>query len=640
MTAIIGLCGPTEMRPSQPELQRLFTGCYPVRRRPAFWLGQGAALGWLNLPFTPEDMFDQQPVTGANGRLRLVFAGRLDCRGELSAALQIGDISVMPDSALALRAFERWGELALEQLRGGWALALWNEEEGRLLLARDPKGQRALFYHHNQDRLVFASTLNGLLAYSDVPRELDDDVLSRFLQLDFSERDRTFYQNIRRVPGGECVIWRRATNTLERRVFWRIDPTKSVKLGSDEVYVDAVQSLLDKAVAEQLRSAAPLCVIGSGGFDSSAVGATAARLSAPNRLTYYSRVPPQGWTEPKSSARYYSDETPKLEALAEMHSNLNLVRIGDVGLHSADEDMACQFRRYGMPLLNPLHVGWFAPIFDRMRAAGQHIALTGMDGNMTLSWTGPYAPLELVQEGQWLALCRAFVATARTQRRNRGTAVLMAWWRAFKSVVLAPLEPRALRQWRTGDRRASFSTRLDKDPLRVPAHFDGARERAAWHRAAFNLEGGELIRDVIAQMPAVDHIELRAPLGDVRLFELCLAIPEKQYWRNGIPKFLARRVLAGRLPETILNEWRTGDQCPDWYDRLDKMTKGYADDLHEAATSPRARKLIDLRRAQQALAKLPTSAAAAADHHVVYRSVLPRAVAMARFIGWFEQRNR
>src|SRR5262245_33969500 len=110
------------------------------------------ALGRRLMRILPEDAYDRQPLLGGKGRFILVGDVRLDNRDELTDALQIprSQACTLCDTAILLAAFEQWEEGCLERLVGDYAFAVWDGARRRLLLARDPLGQRPLHYHRGK----------------------------------------------------------------------------------------------------------------------------------------------------------------------------------------------------------------------------------------------------------------------------------------------------------------------------------------------------------------------------------------------------------------------------------------------------------------------------------------------------------
>src|SRR5262249_40393985 len=129
----------------------------------AQWSHGGVALGRRLMRVLPEDDFDRQPLIGGEGRYILIPDVRLDKRDELTEALPVPapQARSLCDAAILLAAIERWDESCFERLVGDYAFALWDASRRRLLLARDPLGQRPLHYHRGNKFFAFASMPKG-----------------------------------------------------------------------------------------------------------------------------------------------------------------------------------------------------------------------------------------------------------------------------------------------------------------------------------------------------------------------------------------------------------------------------------------------------------------------------------------------
>jgi asparagine synthase (glutamine-hydrolysing) len=133
--------------------------------------------------------------------------------------------------------------------------------------------------------------------------------------------------------------------------------------------------------------------------------------------------------------------------------------------------------------------------------------------------------------------------------------------------------------------------------------------------------------------------EARAPLGDRRFLEFCLAVPEPMFRQNGVPRSFARRVLADRLPPEILNERRRGAQAPTWFRTLDARRADIAGNIDRFETSPLARRLLDLPRMKHLMSEWPKDETTAERRKAEYRLALTRGVHIGQFIRWVEGGN-
>ena len=110
----------------------------------------------------------------------MLFDGRIDNRSELGDILGIStsELHSMPDSMIALRLFDRWGERAFERIVGVFAIIIMDLQDGRLLCARDHMGLRVLHYHRSAGRFAVATVPEALFALSWVPRILNKEKLA------------------------------------------------------------------------------------------------------------------------------------------------------------------------------------------------------------------------------------------------------------------------------------------------------------------------------------------------------------------------------------------------------------------------------------------------------------------------------
>ena len=130
-------------------------------------------------------------------------------------------------------------------------------------------------------------------------------------------------------------------------------------------------------------------------------------------------------------------------------------------------------------------------------------------------------------------------------------------------------------------------------------------------RAHWLINSGGLARDIVAQMHALRGYELRNPLADPRLIEFCLNVPEEHYLRDGRPRALQRDAIADRVPAEIYNNYKFGEQVPEWFDRLSARRGNVLADIERIARSPLASRAIDIDGLRRAAQNWPADARAA-----------------------------
>jgi asparagine synthase (glutamine-hydrolysing) len=176
------------------------------------------------------------------------------------------------DTEVLLEAYLQWGESFVDRLNGMFAFGLWDPHERALLLVRDRMGVKPLYYHRLPDGVVFASEPKGVLTHPSVTPVVDDDGL-RVLLAFVRTPGQGVYRDVREVRPGEII--RVDASGLHARRYWRIEAREHTD--DLDTTVRTVRELLDDIVARQLIADVPLCSLLSGGLDSSAITALAAR---------------------------------------------------------------------------------------------------------------------------------------------------------------------------------------------------------------------------------------------------------------------------------------------------------------------------------------------------------------------------
>jgi asparagine synthase (glutamine-hydrolysing) len=572
---------------------------------------------------------------------------RLDNREEVGASLGLGcaELARRSDAHLLLSMHERWGDDGVARCVGAFAFALWEAEARRLTLGRDCLGNRPLFYHRGPHFVAFATSLRSLLALPGVPRALDELALAQFIAVNHREQQRTLYRGIDRVPSRTIVSIDR--NGVRSRKYWTPDFDAAPLYRREEDYIERARELLDLAVASAMRDTPHVAIATSGGLDSSAIAATAARLGSAESITCFSRVPPLGTKIDVGPLRYL-DERDKVEALARMHPSLAVRFITPERDDPLAENDTRYFARANLPALGPIGMGIGRHFIDAIQAAGHRVVLIGNYGDFGLSWLGSLSLIALLRDSQWSAFAHELRAAARESDRSLA--------RTFASDVIMPTAP----YWM---RRLIYRLR-GRDPDSVAQHsalnpafiaesdltqcwreegfdpwFGSPGWDAARWRAARVFDHNQYASDIRAMSGDIFGCEARDPHADRRLLEFALAVPEPMYRRNGVPRSFARRVLADRLPREIIDERRRGASTPTWFRSLNARRADMARDIERLDASPMARRLLDVPRLKRLMAQWPKDEQAAEQRNGEYRFALARGVHVGRFVRWVEGGN-
>ena len=224
-----------------------------------------------------------QPMPNEDGSVWTVCNGELYNFRELRADLEARGHAFRTrcDAEVLPHLYEEHGERFVERLRGMFAIALWDDREGRLLLARDRLGQKPLVYCDDGERLVFASELQALVEAPGVPRAVSAEALDLYLTYQYVPAPLTIYEGVRKLPPAHLLSM--TADATRRERYWDL-PVAPDPLPGPEDLAGALRERLAEAVRMRLMSDVPLGAFLSGGIDSSIiVGLMASEMAEPVR---------------------------------------------------------------------------------------------------------------------------------------------------------------------------------------------------------------------------------------------------------------------------------------------------------------------------------------------------------------------
>jgi asparagine synthase (glutamine-hydrolysing) len=179
------------------------------------------------------------------------------------------------DTEVIVHLYEDCGAGMVDHLNGMYAIAIWDCKRQELLLFRDRTGIKPVYYCQIGARLYFCSEIKGLLQVPEISREIDPIALANYLDLQYVPAPRTLFKNIRKLEPGHFLSWKKGNVSVTR--FWDATPRTCLQGGIGELSAQLF-STLEGAVRRQLVSDVPVGLFLSGGLDSSAILACAARV--------------------------------------------------------------------------------------------------------------------------------------------------------------------------------------------------------------------------------------------------------------------------------------------------------------------------------------------------------------------------
>jgi len=456
----------------------------------------------------------RQPMHSTDGRFHIVFNGEiynyLELREELGGA---SAFSTRTDTEVLLAAYARWGSACLNRLIGMFAFAVWDEREQQLFVARDRFGVKPVYYYEPPEGgLWLASEIKALHA-AGAPREPDAVTWATYLAYGMYDHwERTFWRGIRQLPPGACLSWTPSAG-LSIQTWYDLSE-EALKQGVDarsdeEVGLDLLE-LLENSVSLRFRSDVPVGICLSGGLDSSLL------LGLVNRI-FGSGAGVKAFTFFCGDPAY--DETPWVQQM--------LAVTGNPGFFcrlSPEEvpELAAEVARFqdepygGLPTLG------MAKVHQTARAEGVTVLL---DGNgMDEAWAG----YDYYHRAVSVDCSQGPVQGSRSPSTRPDCLV------PEFALMAVPLVAR----------------RPFGDPLRDLQYRDIRYAK---------IPRAMRFADRISMMYSR---ELREPFLDHRLVELGLRQPTERKLRNGVGKWLPRRIAERLLPPDVREAPKRPVQTP------------------------------------------------------------------------------
>lgn len=521
-------------------------------------IGDGWAMGTARLAvIDPES--GEQPISDATGRYWLCYNGEIYNYRELRAELERKGVTFRTqcDTEVVLEAWLAWGAACLERFNGGFAFALYDRLEERLILARDRFGKRPLFYARHGDALLFASEMKAFLCVPGFTFEQDAQQLSSILAQWTPLPEQTGFSGIAALPMGEWLSFRHGA--VQQHVYVPLRFEDCEPPADERDAIERIRARVSDSVKLRLRSDVEVGVYLSGGVDSAIVAQQVCEITGKPPATF-------SVTFDDAALDESSGQLQMAKHLGTQHYPLH-VRANDIA-------GACPAALYHAEI--PAFRSAFIPMFllsRHTRAHGIKVILSGEGADEA------FLGYDLFKE----TLLRRDWDEMPTDARNgrlaqlyphlthygpEDMAALTGLYQQFSKERIPGLFSHELRF-----QNGRFSARLIKgahDPLQTIAAFaaqhDGLKslspiQRAQWLEYKTLLPG--YLLSTQGDRAALAHgVENRCPFLDPDLFKLACSVNLR--FDDGFDeKRLLRKAFADRLPSAIVNKRKFPYRAPD-----------------------------------------------------------------------------
>ena len=469
--------------------------------------------------------------------LSVIADARIDNRDELRDTLALP--SGGSDAALILAAYRRWGTDSATHLIGDFAFCVVDDHTRTLLAACDPMNMRPLYHAGKGGLLAFGTRLNDLLHALGMPPRLERAAICDWL-VGRPDPGASMLSNVERLRPGHLLQASAGRRAIRR--FWNLRPDKQIRYQRPGEYVEHLESLLARCVTDRLpdRDEAVASQL-SGGMDSTSVTALAwrARKDTPTGLLAVSH------TYPDCGACDERDLIGDSARFLGLKDHLFIPTASDIEL----DYRALYPPAFDSPgtVVSPRYI----EELKQIRARGARVMLTGSGGD-EMAWGHSLSYSRRLLHGDLGVLAEVMRGS-----RELGLPVLATLLQLF----LKPLLPERLLRLRRrlrDDRpwpdwipeRAARELDLEERLRPPPAHFrnpvlqaryEALRDSSTYHSVRSYATAGEVI-----------GVDIRHPFFDRRLAEFSFAIPDDLWLRERYPKWLLRKTMSGKLPDSVV----------------------------------------------------------------------------------------
>jgi asparagine synthase (glutamine-hydrolysing) len=536
MCGISGIINKTGA-PVDAQLLRHITGLV-AHRGPddaGYFLRDNVGFGHRRLSILDLNSRGRQPMC-LGDRFWITYNGEIYNYLEIRSELQkLGaEFQTGTDTEVILHAYAQWGIGCLGRFNGMWSFAIYDMQRQEIFMARDRFGVKPLYYSNDAERFAFGSEIKQLLALQSKVRANQKIVIEALLTYVDGHTDATYFADVKTLPQSHYLIYDLKTHSQSLQRYYQLETSAAFREMSLDVATEAFGELFRDAVRLRLRSDVQVGTCLSGGLDSSATSAVAARL-------YQVDAPRAFIGVHAKSTEARSDESGHAARVAR-HANLDLVvvepSVQDF-IKTIDEVVYTQEEPFGSP---SMFMGWH--VFREALARGCKVMLNGQGGDeVLLGYERYYAAILKQRSGL------EFLRELRRQAHNSASSPLTAFMHYLyftrAGMRIGRLKKRSLL---TGDAIASY------DFAAIKASADSFRDMTTLQKHEITtLQLPHLLR--YEDRNSMRHsIETRLPFLDYRLVEAAVSMPTNYKIRDGWTKFILRKAVQNELPADIV--WR------------------------------------------------------------------------------------
>jgi asparagine synthase (glutamine-hydrolysing) len=438
------------------------------------------------------------------------------------------------DTEVVLKSLIQWGIEAVHEFNGMWSFVYYNIHQNKLIASRDRSGIKPLYYFWDNQTLLIASEIKGILASGLVKGAVDLEGLNEYFTFQNIISDRTLFSNIRSLPAGTNLEFRITENQFSLKKYWDYNFAPDLKLTENDA-IDLFLTEFEKSVERHLISDVEVGATISGGMDSSAIVSVASKkINNLNTFTGYFNTEGNHASDRSFSERFDAKlvsetfKTKHFERLVSWQDQIDTMPM--IVWHLEDPKVGMCYTFYNI---------------SQLVSSMVTVNLSGTGGD------------EIFAGYPW----RYNLIENLTSANEFNSTYFNYWSRVIKE-----------------DEKNTFFTKkvLNNIDFKLPRkEFEkivsvseglSPVNKALYFEAKTFLNGMLMVEDKLGM---AFSIETRFPFLDKNLVELAQKIPDHLKYKNGEGKYIFRKAFEKLLPNEIVTKKKQGFTPPDftWYGR-------------------------------------------------------------------------
>ena len=503
----------------------------------------------------------QQPIFNSDRTKAIVFNGEIynyqELRDDLIARGH--ELYTKSDTEVVLRLYDEHGPDGLQFLRGMFALAIWDERDRSLFLARDRVGKKPILYSHRPNGdLIFGSEFTAVLRHPAVSREVDFEAIDSYMSYLCVPAPQTAFKSIRKLEPGHWLKWK--DGQIETKRYWLPDFSHKIKITEEEA-IEETTRIVRESTRLRMISEVPLGAFLSGGVDSSTVVALMAQESSQPVKTFSIGFEEEDFSELKYAKRVAQHVGAEY--------NEFIVR------PNALEVLPTLVEHYGEPYADSSAI----PTYYVSKETRKHVtvALNGDGGDESFAGYERYMAMEVADlyrsiprplrklfiEGPINLLptselrktrirdVQRFFTSANEERKQR----YFRWMSTFKPALKPELYTAEFAQAVSGQNASHFL-----DDWFDRANGSGILDATLLTDQMTYLPNDLLVKVDIASM--ANSLEARSPFLDHKVIEFAASLPESLKMNKFRTKSLLKKVAAKLVPPEVVYRRKMGFGVP------------------------------------------------------------------------------